>query len=75
MQAIADFLSGIGDAILAVVDFVIGFFSDLIFMIQMLGNIMVSIPGYFSWLPGEIVSSLVLIFTLVVLYKILGREG
>ena len=35
MQAITDFLSGIGDAILAVIDFVIGFFSDLIFMIQM----------------------------------------
>lgn len=75
MQAVVDFLSGIGDAFLAVIDFVIGFFSDLIFMIQMLGSIMVSIPGYFSWLPGEIVSPLLLIFTLVVLYKILGREG
>lgn len=75
MQAITNFLSGIGDAIIAVFDFVVSFFSDLIYMIQMLGQIAVQLPSYFAWLPSELLAGLTLIFTLVVLYKILGREG
>ena len=75
MQAITNFLSGIGDAVIAVFDFVVSFFSDLIYMIQMLGQIAIQLPSYFAWLPPELLAGLTLIFTLVVLYKILGREG
>lgn len=75
MQAIIDFFETIGTIITTVINFVIGLFEDLIFMIQLLGKFIVNIPSYFSWLPSSFVSVIVVIFSVVVIYKILGREG
>lgn len=75
MDAVVSFFEGIGNAIISVFDFVISFFSDLIYVIQLLGKVVLSIPGYFSWLPSGISSLLVTLFAIVVIYKILGREG
>lgn len=75
MQAIIDFFKAIGDIIVAIIDFVVSFFGDLIYMIQLTGQFLAQIPAYFSWLPGELVSMLVILFGVVVIYKILGREG
>ena len=75
MDAVVSFFTGIGNAIIGVFDFVISFFGDLIYIIQLLGKIVLSIPGYFSWLPGNITALLLTLFAIVVIYKILGREG
>lgn len=75
MQAILDFLEGFVETITSVVDFVIGFFDDIVYLIAITGQVLLQIPAYFSFLPSEIVSLLVVLFSLVVLYKILGREG
>lgn len=75
MDAVVSFFTGLGNAIVSVFDFVISFFSDLIYVIQLLGKVVLSIPGYFSWLPGSISALLVTLFAIVVIYKILGREG
>lgn len=75
MNAILDFFKGIGNAIVSVVDFVIGLFEDLIYMIKILGQVIANIPSYFSWLPAELISILLIIVGVVVIYKILGREG
>lgn len=75
MDAIVSFFTGIGNAIVSAFDFVISFFSDLVYVIQLLGKVVLSIPGYFSWLPGSVSTLLVTLFAIVVIYKILGREG
>ena len=75
MNALISFFKGIGSAIVAVFDFIISFFQDLIYMIQLLGKFLGQIPNYFSWLPSEILAPLLLLFAIVVIYKILGREG
>lgn len=75
MDALLSFFKGIGDAIVSIVDFVIGLFQDLIYMIQLLGQVVLNIPAYFSWLPGEVIALVVLAIGVVVVYKILGREG
>lgn len=75
MDAIVSFFSGVGNAIVSVFDFVISFFSDLIYVIQLLGKVVLSIPNYFSWLPSGISALLITLFAIVVIYKILGREG
>lgn len=75
MDAIIGFFKGIGAAIGAVIDFVIGLFQDLVYMVQLLGQFVVNIPGYFAWLPAGVVAVIVTIFAIVVIYKILGREG
>lgn len=75
MQAILDFFAGIGDAIVSVIDFVISLFGDLVYMVQITGVFIAEIPNYFAWLPGPLLSLIIVIFAVVVLYKILGREG
>lgn len=75
MSGVVSVLQAIGNSIVSLVDFVISFFGDLIYMIQLLGKIVLQIPIYFSWLPPEILAMVVLIFAIVVIYKILGREG
>lgn len=75
MKAIADFLQAIGNAIVAGIDFVVGFFQDIVYIIQLTGKVLAQIPSYFSWLPAELLAIILTIFAVVVIYKILGREG
>lgn len=75
MDAIVSFFTGLGDAIVSAFDFVISFFSDLVYVIQLLGKVVLSIPSYFSWLPSGVSALLITLFAIVVIYKIIGREG
>ena len=75
MEALITFFRGITDVITGVISFIIDFFGDVVYMVQLLGQIALQLPTYFAWLPSQVLSSLVLVFTLVILYKILGREG
>lgn len=74
MQAIVDFLSSIGSAILAGIDFVVSFFEDLVYIIQLTGRFLAQLPSFFSWLPAPVVSVLLTTFAIVVVYKIAGRD-
>lgn len=75
MQTIVQFFSAIGDAIISIFDFIVAFFQDLVYMIQLLGIFVLQIPVYFSFLPSGMLGLLVVTFGIVVLYKIFGREG
>lgn len=75
MVALLDFFKGIANALVSIIDFVISLFEDLIYMIKLLGKVIGNIPSYFSWLPGELLAILVVLIGIVVVYKILGREG
>lgn len=75
MDAIINFFEGITNVITGVIGFIVDFFGDIVYMVQLLGQIAVQLPTYFAWLPSQVLSALVLVFTLVILYKILGREG
>lgn len=75
MQAVVDFLSGIGDVITSLFSFVIDFIGDLVYLVKLTGKFLSEIPNYFSWLPAPVLAIVIIIFTVVVLYKILGREG
>lgn len=75
MDAISKFFEAIGDAIIAGFDFLISFFGDLVYAIQLLGKVVISLPSYFSWLPPSISSLLITLLGIAVIYKILGREG
>lgn len=74
MQSIIDFLSSIGSAILAGIDFVVSFFEDLVYIIQLTGRFLAQLPSFFSWLPTPVVSVLLTTFAIVVVYKIAGRD-
>ena len=75
MGAIIDFLKGFVDIISSIVNFFISTIMDLVYMIGLLGSMLTNLPAYFGWIPSAIVSSILVIFSIVVIYKIIGREG
>lgn len=68
-------LKSIFNLISSIVSFIIGFFQDLVYMITLLGKFILSLPSYLIWLPPTFITAVTLIFTIVVIYKVLGREG
>lgn len=75
LQKIGDFLQGIWDAIITVIEFVVDFIKDIIYIVQLVGETVLKIPDYIGWLPTYVTASIVVLFAIVVIYKILGREG
>ena len=74
MQSIIDFLNQIVDAINAVIDFVVKFVQDIVYVVGLIGDFIVDIPNFFGWFSVFFLFVLVLIFSVVVIYKILGRS-
>lgn len=68
-----DFIAGIGELLLGVVDFVVGLFEDIAFIVELAANAIASIPGYFSWLPPGMLAIVVTGCTILLIYKIAGR--
>lgn len=75
MQVIIDFFSGVADLVVNLVNLLFAFIGDFISFLKLL----TVLPNYFisfiSWMPEEITSMLVILLSVVILYKILGREG
>lgn len=71
----AQFLQTIADFFVAIFDIVMSLIRDIIEMIKMLGQFLTKIPDLFQWLPSAAVGMIVTIFGIVVIYKVLGREG
>lgn len=74
MSTLIQFISGIGDAILAAFEFLSSLIKDTLYVAQLAAQAVSSIPEYFSFFPQEILSLIVVLFTLVVVYLILGRQ-
>ncbi len=74
MSAIIDFFESVINAITSVIEFIINFISDTIYMITLTGKFLLQIPTYFSFLPSVLLTMLVTLFGIVVVYKILGRD-
>ena len=75
VEDILDFLKMLGDTFISFFNFVFSLVEDLVYVIQLLGETVIRIPTYFSWLPSGAVAIIVSIFSIVIIYKVLGREG
>lgn len=75
MQAIFDLFTGFIDLVTFIVEYVIGMIEDIVYMVQLLGDIVLELPNYLGWLPTVVVTNFMLIISIVVIYKIIGREG
>ena len=71
---ILDGIKSIANFFITVGNFIVDFISDLVYSIGLIGKTVLELPSYFAWLPGSIVALLTTIFTIVVIYKVLGRD-
>lgn len=75
MQVIIDFFAGIGDAVTSAFQWFAGFIEDTVYFVQLLGEAVAKIPGYFAWIPAEALVVLLVLVGVIVVCRILGREG
>lgn len=75
LSTLKDYIVGIGELFTSLYHFVLDFFSDVVYVIKLTAQFVVKIPTYFSWLPAPVLALVVSIFAVVVIYKVLGREG
>ena len=75
LNTIKDFFLGLADVISSLVDFVINLIQDIVYVVKLCGSFVVKIPAYFLWLFSSVFVLIITIFSIVVIYKILGREG
>lgn len=75
MQALIDFFAGIAEGIATAIEYLAGLIEDLVYMVGLLAQFTAELPAYLTWLPAPIVAIFITIFAIVVIYKILGREG
>lgn len=75
MTAIINFLKSITDGVLAVLEFLFSIIQDTAYMATLLGKFVLEVPQYLSFIPAPVLALITTIFTIVVIYKILGREG
>ena len=75
LKTLADGFQQVLDFFSNVTEFIIDFIGDIVYIIKITGEMVVKIPAYFSWLPSEALALVVSIFGVVVIYKVLGREG
>lgn len=68
-------LQSIADFFVAIFEIVMGLIRDIVQMVKMLGEFVGKIPDLFGWLPPAAVSLIVVLFSVVVIYKVIGREG
>lgn len=73
--SIASFFKSISDWFVMIMEYIRGFFGDIVYLVKITGTFLGHIPEYFSWFPSEGVTLIVLTFSIVVLYKVFGREG
>lgn len=75
MTAILNFLKGIATGVTTIIEFVISFFEDVAYIVSLLAEFVLQVPELLSFLPSPVLASVVSLFAIIVIYKILGREG
>lgn len=75
MDAVIAFFQGIGNSITGVINFLVSIVLDLVWLVQTLAWAMLQVPKMVVWLPTKVHALILTLFGVVMLYKILGREG
>lgn len=75
LETIKNAFLGFINLITSLVDFVVGLIKDIVYVVKLTGGFVAKIPQLFSWLPAPVVALFITLFAIVVIYKILGREG
>lgn len=73
IQSFTSFVQDFGIFLNNITGFIWQFFTDLVYVIHLLNKALTAIPSYFSWLPVGVVGLLGLTFSLVIVFKVVGR--
>lgn len=75
MSHVINFFSGIAELVSSIVGYVVNFFKELVWLVDTLVWSVGAALSAISWIPGEYVIFFMGVLTVIICYKILGREG
>lgn len=75
LETIKNFFLSFSNIVSSLVDFVVGFIEDIVYVVKLCASFVAKIPLLFSWLPAPALAIIIIIFSVVVIYKVMGREG
>jgi len=75
LQQILNVVKSIGDLVVGLVKFIPKLLTDFIMVIDLVVGAVAQLPTMFVVFPSVISALLISVFGVVVVYKILGREG
>lgn len=74
MGAIGEFFTSIGNFFKSIATVVSNVFEDIIYVLKLLYTSVSNIGTYFEWLPSAVAALLITGISVVVIYKVLGRD-
>lgn len=75
MGEIINFFKTLIDILVAVIRFVVQLVADLGNVVQLLTQTVANLPMVLGFFPASCIGLLLAIFSVVIIYKVLGREG
>lgn len=75
LHTIKDAVMWIYDFFVSIFTFIVNIFRDLSAMANLMKSAIRAIPSYLSWFPSTFTVAIILLISIAVAYKILGREG
>lgn len=74
MQAIINIFTSLFDIIKTVVHFVVQFFQDIVYIIKTLGQFIIKAPLLFGFLPPAVLAIFIVGISVIIIYKVVGRD-
>lgn len=74
MQNLINIFTSFFDILKGIVDFIIGFFRDIVYIIKTLGDFIIKAPLMFGFLPPAVLGLFLVALSVVVIYKVVGRD-
>lgn len=75
LETIKETLINIGNFFTTIFDFVVDSVNDIVNVVKYTGQALAQIPKLLEWVNPALLGILLAAFAVVVIYKILGREG
>lgn len=75
MSTLIQFFTSLGGLIGSLVDYVVNFFKDLVWLVRSLAWAAASAFNAITWIPEFLQTYIILLISIIILYKVLGREG
>lgn len=74
MAGLVNIITGIFDVVKSVVDFVVSFFQDIVYVVKSLGQFLGKATTMFAFLPPAVLAIFIVGLSVVVIYKVIGRD-
>lgn len=74
LKKIWNVVKDIGSFLSKTVEFILDLFEDLVYIVELLGEVVLDIPEYLGVFPTVIVSAVISLVGIAVIFRVLGRE-